>query len=184
MAARVASIGWIWHERAKDVEDLYAVAENLPPGAAVLVLEEKWGDDVPLGRLVAGFPGAACASERHLASLAVMWRHVFIPTMFTVPGQQPLGVKPKWKSRAVYSSSIPFLEDMDVDTVQKFDPYLVDWHSKFDYVLILDADYAWSVLNGTSLIADRGFARLYQVDHSARAATRPALPARFSSLSQ
>jgi len=183
-ALRVASIGWIWRERAKDAEDLYTVTEKLPPGAAVLVLQQKWGDKVPLGRLVAGFPGATCASERHFASLAVMWRHVFVPTMFTVPGQQPLGVKPDWRSRAVYASGVPFVEDIGLPSVQKSEPYVIDWRDKFDYVLVLDADYARSNLNGTRLVADHGFARLFQVVRSARAAARPPLPVRFSSLSQ
>lgn len=163
---RIASISWIWLDRAQDVEDLKMTAAKLPPGASVLVLQKKWKEtsDLPLGRLVAGFPGGRCASERHFASLAVMWQHVFIPTLFTVPGQQPLGVKPPWKAKSVYSSGIPFSDDMSTKTSQKFDPYLHNWNRKFDYVLLLDADFGAPKLPGAHVVAGRGFAKLYQVD--------------------
>jgi hypothetical protein len=94
-----------------------------------------------------------------------MWRHVFIPTLFTVPGQQPLGVKQAWKAKSVYSSGIPFLDDMDTPVAHIFDPYLIHWRSKFDYVLLLNADFGKAELDGTKLIASHGFAKLYRIVH-------------------
>ncbi len=164
---RIASIGTIWVDRAKDLEDLQMATTNLPAGSSVLILQKRWSETepTPTGRLLAGFPGGRCAAERHFGSLLVMWRHVFIPTLFTVPGQQPLGVKAAWKAKSVPSSGIPFLDDMDTPVAHSFDPYLVNWRSKFDYVLLLNADFGKPVLDGTKLIASHGFAKLYKVDH-------------------
>lgn len=162
---RIGSIGWIWQARAGDIEQLKAVTRTLPPGASVMVLEQRWSEarPPPLGRLIAGFPSGRCASERHFASLVVMWRKVFIPTLFTVPGQQPLAVKPPYNANSVYSSGVPFLEDINLRATQESEGYLVNWQKKFDYVLLLNADLGHTQLAGTHVVADEGFARLYRV---------------------
>jgi hypothetical protein len=165
--ARIGTIGWIWHMRDGDLQQLEKVSRSLPSGAAVMVLQQHWSETkgAPLGRLVAGFPSGRCASERHFGSLIVMWRQVFIPTLFTVPGQQPLMVKPAYLAKSVYSSGIPFTTDMNMPSRHLFDPYLNHWHQTFDYVLLLNADLGQTPLPGTRVIADDGFARLYQVVH-------------------
>jgi hypothetical protein len=162
---RIGTIGWIWQMRSGDLNQLDTVTATLPAGATVMVLQQRWSEQTgaPLGRLVAGFPGGRCASERHYASLVVMWRQVFIPTLFTVPGQQPLAVTPPYRDKAVFSSGIPFIEDIETPTTQSYDPYLVGWRWRFDYVLLLNADLGRPPLPGTEIVADNGFARLYRV---------------------
>jgi hypothetical protein len=162
---RIGTIGWIWQMRAIDIEQLKTATRALPPGASVIVLQQHWDEitGAPLGRLVAGFPSGRCASERHYASLVVMWRQVFIPTLFTVPGQQPMAVKPPYLAKSVYSSGIPFADDMNMPIPQRLDPYLEHWHRDFDYVLLLNADLGHTPLPGTRVVANDGFARLYQV---------------------
>jgi hypothetical protein len=163
---RIGSIGWTWHLRDADYDQLKSVARALPPGASVLLLQQHWSESegTPIGRLIAGFPSGRCASERHYASLIVMWRQVFIPSLFTVPGQQPLAVKPAYRDKAVYSTGIPFIGDMNTASRRQFDPYLDHWQKKYDYVLLLNADLGRTPLPGTRIVADSGFARLYQVN--------------------
>lgn len=163
---RIGSIGWIWQMRDADFAELKEAASAIPSGASVLLLQQHWSETgpTPLGRLVAGFPSGRCASERHYASLIVMWRQAFIPSLFTVPGQQPLAVKPAYQGRAVYSTGIPFIGDMNTASRREFDPYLENWPQKFDYVLLLNADLGSTPLPEARVIADHGFARLYQVN--------------------
>jgi len=47
--------------------------------------------------------------------------------------------------------------------------YLKDWRGRFDYLLLVNADLpnrgiAIDRVPGISLVSDRGFARLYQID--------------------
>lgn len=164
---RIGTIGWMWQMRSADLEQLEKVTRSLPPGASVMLLQQHWSETEtpPLGRLVAGFPSGRCASERHFGSLVVMWRHVFIPTLFTVPGQQPLAVKPPYRTKSVFSSGIPFISDMNVPISRQLDPYLNHWRQNYDYVLLLNADVGHTPLPGTRVVANDGFARLYQVVH-------------------
>jgi hypothetical protein len=165
--ARIGTIGWIWHTREADLEQLENVTSSLPPGASVLLLQQHWdeADPPPLGRLVAGFPNGRCASERHFGSLVVMWRKVFVPTLFTVPGQQPMAVKPPYVSKSVFSSGIPFIPGLDNPIALRLDPYLHHWQRDFDYVLLLNADVGHATVPGARVVADEGFARLYKVVH-------------------
>lgn len=163
--ARIATMGWIWQSRDADLAQLQAVSRALPAGASVLLLQQHWSEtgSTPLGKLIAGFPSGRCSSERHYASLLVMWRQVFIPSLFTVPGQQPLAVKPAYQDKAVYSTGIPFIGDMNTASRRQLDPYLDHWQQKYDYVLLLNADLGHTPLPGTRIIANQGFARLYKV---------------------
>lgn len=169
-AAAVARVGWttsVWMRRARDVDELWSATRTLPAGASVLVLEDRIidGSKVPVGRLMSGCPDAICPVARHLGSMAVIWNHVFIPTLFTVPGQHALGVKPPWNRKSVYSSHVPYLDE--VGKPSKSDPYLDHWRRDFDYVLVLDADLGQRFgQKGVRLIADTGFARLYRILHT------------------
>ena len=56
-----------------------------------------------------------------------------------------------------------------------FTPYLVDWRSKFDFILVVNADVADQNVGdlmpvGTRLVKDAGFARLYGIDRNTPAA--------------
>jgi hypothetical protein len=173
--ARVGAIAWIWNERSDDVQQLERATAALPTGSPVLVLREKWSDTskVPVGRLVAACPGAVCSAERHFGSLAVVWRHVFIPTLFAVPGQHPLGVRQPWARKAVYSSGIPYADEIGMANARLRDPYLAGWRNRFDYVLVLDADLRHTPLPGVQLVSDTGFARVYRVVHERNLAQLP-----------
>ena len=89
---------------------------------------------------------------------------LFITTLFTVPGQQPLSVMLAWRSRSVYISSIPFVSRLGTDDPK--DPYVRNWNRDFDYLLVLNADMGALpayVSRDVTLVSDRGFARLYRI---------------------
>ena len=170
VAAAVARVGWttsVWIRRARDVDELWNATRPLPAGASVLVLEDRVvdGSKVPVGRLMSGCPEGVCPVARHLGSMVVIWNHVFIPTLFTVPGQHALGVKPPWTQKSVYSSHVPFLDEVGKPSAS--DPYLDHWRRDFDYVLVLDADLGQRFgQKWVRLVKDSGFARLYRIEHA------------------
>lgn len=62
-----------------------------------------------------------------------------------------------------------------------FTPYLVDWRSKFGFILVVNADVVDQNVGdimpaGTRLVEDAGFARLYAIDRNAPT-TPDAVPA-------
>ena len=158
---RVGSIAWIWNARAGDVQQLRTAARSIPVGASVMVLQQKWDGEAPIGRLITACPGGECAAERHFGALTVIWRHVFVPVLFTVPGQHPIAVRPPWDKNAVYASFIPFTDELAPG--EYGDRYLLHWWKRFDYVLVLDADLGGTPIPHARLVRDSGFARVYRV---------------------
>jgi hypothetical protein len=166
LCARVAWIGRIWLIRQTDAAQMFAATRILPPGAAVILLRQDWSDaaNVPLGRLMAGGPGKPIETQRHLPALLVMKRHIFIPTLFTVPGQQPLRVLGQWKARSVPVSALPTAGTLNQR--QPTDAYLHHWRRDFDYILLINADLATShplPTAGLRQLADTHFAKLYLI---------------------
>lgn len=166
LCARVAWIGKIWHDRQIDAAQMFAAARVIPPGASVIVLRQDLPDAVraPLGRLMAGGPGRAIETQRNMPSLAVIRYRVFIPILFTVPGQQPLRVLGKWKVRSTYVSSIPVPADLNAP--QPTDAYLRHWRRDFAYILLINADLATRhplVTTGLRQVADTHFAKVYHI---------------------
>ena len=166
---RALWIGWIWLARQNDVAGLMEAMRAMPPGASLITLQQEAADwrAAPVGRFMIGSPNGVRATGRHLGALATIEAQAFVPTLFSVPGQHALVVRPPWRERAVTASSIPYPSQLG--TKLAGDPYLKDWRLHFDYVLVLNADLAASsdfeptVRAGLEPIADRGFAKLYRV---------------------
>ena len=105
-----------------------------------------------------------------MPALLVIERQIFIPTLFAVPGQHALRVLEPWREISSGCSPIPYsynLSDPDEITLHT-DPYLRHWRSRFDYVLIFNADLvthpAFSAIpEGLTLEKDAGYAKLYRV---------------------
>ena len=171
-AGKTLWIDRVWTARERDARAVARAISNVPAGAAVFTVDTYPARPAgePAGRFVVGRPGSPASSMHHLTDLAVMERHAFIPTLFSVPGQQPLRVLPPWRAISTPTSPIPdvrVLERLtDRDLAQ--DPYLEDWPERFDYVVWLGADMEDRdgpvVLPPTlELVADEGYARLYRV---------------------
>jgi len=167
--ARSAWIGGIWIVRQDDIRSVEAATAGIAPGSAVLLAENLTDSAVrrqaPEGRYAQG-----ASIYRHIPTLIVMSRHAFVPTIFTAAGKQPLKVLPAWADRAVPEGSIPSVDDLDDPAAARGEfHYLKDWRGRFDYLLLVNADLpnrgiAIDRVPGISLVSDRGFARLYQID--------------------
>ena len=168
--ARTLWIGFVWMNRQGDISALTEALAAIPEGAAVITLQQEPRDwrSAPAGRFMIGSPNGVRAVGRHLGALAVFQRRAFVPTLFSVPGQHPLVVRPEWRAYAVTASSIPYPRQLGEEVVG--DPYLKDWRARFAYVLLLNADieaksdFAPEELADLVPVTDRGFARLYRAD--------------------
>ena len=172
MLLALTRTGWIasvWQERQADVVAVEDALALVPAGAAVLPMQHpgKEGAKLPRGReLAVGLP-----VFWHLPSLAVPLRHAFVPTLFAVPGKQPLRVLPPWAEMSVQegvAAPVRYLHDFFPTPKGSFEVgYLVHWRAHFDYMLVLNADVPdaddEASTPGLELLADRGFARLYRI---------------------
>lgn len=169
--ARSGWHGYIWIERQGDLRSVEAATRTMPPGSAVMLAESRPDNKTkwlaaPIGRYSLGRP-----IYWHVGTTIVMTRHSFVPTIFTAAGKQPLEVLPAWKDLSVPEGALPSVDDLDdlrPAVLSEF-PYLRDWRSRFDYVLLVNADMpSWRLqieqVPGLSLVSDQGFARLYRID--------------------
>lgn len=155
--------------------------QDVPAGARVLPLEHhpRLRSDEPRGRRTV----LGETSFRHLATLAVPWRHAFVPTLFAARGKQPVAVLPPWRDIADPEGGVVAADNALVKPAAyardiPFAPYLAHWREAFDFALVLDADAPdidgpFVPPPGMDLIRDEGFARLYRLPRQT-AAGRPA----------
>lgn len=162
---RSCSVAYVWHQRQADVEAVRKAIAHLPPGAAVLpldnVLAESEARAIPIGRYFHnGHP-----THWSLPALAIMWRQAFVPNLFWAAGKQPLRVLPPW-------DQISFPEDglLGWDALLKPETtpaHFKAWRQRYQYVLLLNADLGKGIdpvaFPELQLAADAGFARLYLV---------------------
>ncbi|WP_070156746.1 hypothetical protein [Sphingobium phenoxybenzoativorans] len=163
---RIAWVERVWTDRQGDFTQLGEAARRIPPGAAVIVVRPDWTSaaQFPLGRLIAGSPGAPIETGRHAIAPFAVQRGFFIPTHFTVPGQQPLSVRPAWRSRSVYVTSIPYASHLGTRNLKE--PYVRNWRADFDYLLVINADMGElpaRVISHVTPLTGQGFARLYRI---------------------
>lgn len=182
VSARAGWILTIWQERCADVAAVERVLAHVPPGAAVLPVEHRfdwklWHPGMarpPRGRHV----GPGHPATWHLATLAVPRRHAFVPTLFAARGKQPLRVLPPWDDIAQQDAEIvsaSLLPDPDPDLLARSSAdYMQHWRTRFDYLLLLNADLPDSMgglreLPELELVEDADFARLYRIGRPALA---------------
>jgi hypothetical protein len=168
--ARTGFVTWVWEQRERDVRAVARALAPVPAGAAVLPVEiTAVPTAAPLGRyFIDGFP-----AYQHLATLAVPWRHAFVPTVFAARGKQPLSLRPPWSEIGVPEGMIPNVHALTDPGMAngwflEVAPYVLRWRDRFDYVLMLNADmqdqYGPVVLPPElEPVADEGFARLYRI---------------------
>ncbi len=171
---RTLWIGYNWWRGQADVASVEKVLEAVPAGAAILPLQHEpaLGDIKPDQRHYA----FSQDTFRHLPTMAVPLAHAFVPTLFSARGKQPLAVLPAWSEKSVpegnlFSTGVLSCPGLMAEATS-FTPYLVDWRSKFDFILVVNADVVDQNVGdvmpaGTSLVEDAGFARLYAIDPNA-----------------
>lgn len=180
VGARAAWVGGIWHERQADIASLRRVLAHVPPGAAILqtahTMTVPARRSAPRGRYYGG--GGPMLYE-HQPALAVFWRHAYVPILFASRGKQPLRVLPPWNEIAgpdnTTAVSVHRLLDSDRAVLPENTEYVRAWRTRFDYVLVLNADQPddegpMTMPPELEPVADEGYAQLYRVR---RGPTRP-----------
>ena len=171
LLARAEGIGRIWLHRRGDLAAVDRVLARIPAGATVLPVvhtpDHDHMRDLPLGRAVGGQ-----VDFWHLATLAIMERHAFVPTLFANPGKQVVQVLPPYRLISVPEGPLAGVDRLGqpANAIDRHEfPYLAAWRC-FDYILVTDADVvnaagAMPIMPEISLVEDAGFARLYAVRH-------------------
>jgi hypothetical protein len=168
VAGRSAWLSTIWTQRQADIRALYAALDEVPHGVRLLpvAVDVRHPAAEPVGRYLDGLS----ETYPHLATLAVMRRHTYVPTVFAESGKQPLRVLPPFSGIHEMSGGLPVsVDDLKSDNTGAAN-FLTDWRTDFDYVLVVNADQGSverEIVPGVCLIGDHGFARIYRVSRSA-----------------
>lgn len=170
VATRTAWIGWNWQGSERLAASVSAALADVPAGAAVLPVQHAptWAEikATPRGRFIFRRE----PTWRHLPLLALVERHAFVPTLFAQRGVHPIEVNPPWDQLAFREggdlASLAALGDPRL--IPPGAPYVRLWRTRFDYVLVLNADQPDA--NGPRplppelrLQKDAGFAVLYRI---------------------
>ena len=138
-AVRTGLIADNWRHHDRQFAEFRAATEVMPDGSSLIV---AFADDMP--------DGLDSRSFWHMVSLAVIDRSAFVPTLFTNPKQQPIRVKPPYAANDVPLLS-PFELSVLIENVtpgkadrwahvgltKKINRIWVNWHQRFDYLLIV-----------------------------------------------
>ena len=167
--SRTVWIAWNWGESVPMLESMRVVLANVPAGSAVLPMEHTPSSNdlisPPRGKFLRG----VFETYLHYPALIVPWQHAFVPTLFAVAGAHPIRILPPWNQIAEPRGG--GLPSVNAFRNSKLQPsYMQHWQSRFDYVLVLNADqpdrYGRFVPPAElSLIANAGFAELYRIRH-------------------
>ncbi len=170
---RTMWIGFNWWRGQADVASVEKVLEAVPAGAAILPLQH----DPAFAEMKLDQRHFAFSEDtfRHLPTMAVPLAHAFVPTLFSAQGKQPLAVLPAWSEKSVpegnlFSTGVLSCPGLMAQAAS-FTPYLVDWRSKFDFILVVNADMVDqnvgdTMPGGIDLVKNAGFARLYAIDRN------------------
>jgi hypothetical protein len=173
LAGRTAWIAYNWQGAERLTESVSAALEDVPAGAMVLPVQhlptKAELDAAPPGRFIYRNE----PTYRHLPTLAISERRAFVPTLFAQLGVHPVEVNQPWKEFAFVEggelASVAALSDPSLIALNA--PYVREWRTRFDYVLVLNADYVDRHGGGERLpaelvlVKDAGFAKLYRITH-------------------
>lgn len=170
---RVALIGQVWYDAQRDVDAVRAVLARVPAGSRVLGVDvipvEPVSTPDPTRALGKQFP----KSYWHYGAFAYIDRRSFWADAFTLRGQQPVTVRPPFE-RSSNPGSFPMqnyhqLERAPGSDARPYPTYLDDWSSKFDYVLVFNADTTAGadrfLPERLEPVARKGFVMLFEVKH-------------------
>ena len=91
---RLATVAVSWHASDREYRPLVASLDALPLGASLAVAAPPDAVNVQPSPLL------------HLPTLAAALRDAFVPTLFALPGQQPLALRPPYAALAAATSSL------------------------------------------------------------------------------
>jgi hypothetical protein len=136
---RTAYITTVWRGAERDLAAVRSAVASVEPGSAVLPVQYEISPAdrplVPTGRLL----GGKAPNYWHYPSLVVVDRKAFIPWLFSTPGKQPLRVLPPWSEISTDEGLPQPVSALMTINAGRY-AFMNDWHSRFDYVLLLNAD--------------------------------------------
>jgi hypothetical protein len=167
---RTGNVAWAVQSQQNDVQAVFRALEPVPPGASVLPLQHLvHGAGGPPGR----YGSTGIAAFNHLDTLALPWRHAFVPTLFAARGKQPIEVLPPWSDIIEPDGgllvSVHMLDRTDAQNDRVlWASYIRCWRSRFDFALVLNADLPddagpFKPPANMTLVRDEGFAQLYRI---------------------
>ena len=137
-----AWIGWNWRAMDRDMRAVRQVLAAVPAGATILPVQHdptlalKWR--APAGRYMFG---VGDATFRHFDALAVPLRHAFVPNLFAARGLQPLKVLGDWDRVVEHNGGdLASVSALVRPPLPEEASYIPGWRTRFDYVLVLNAD--------------------------------------------
>jgi hypothetical protein len=171
--ARMSLISRVWVDAQQDVADVRAVLPAVTPGSRVLavdaLVDTSNGPIVRSRSLAHDYPN----SFWHYASFAFIDRRAFWSDAFTLYGQQPVIAQPYYDRSgnpgAFPMQNLQLLNGAGPIPGKPKPSYLTDWPSKFDYILVMNAnsnpDLSKFLPGKLRLISKQGFAALFEVRH-------------------
>lgn len=146
---RMLFLAFAWHGHAADVSELRQTISTVEPGSRVLVVTvgpqsapQYWAERKWRAGMIDGFR----PTDSHMAALLVIERKAFWPLLFSVPNQHPIVVLPPYREISVRSGELPeyslLAKDRLSEVEARFFPYLAEWATRFDYVLLLNSGAA------------------------------------------
>lgn len=170
---RTSWIGWNWQGAEQLSDSVSEVLADVPAGATILPLQHEPTtaeiNAAPRGRFIF----RRDPSYRHLPTLAISERRAFVPTLFAQAGVHPVAVNQPWRDIAFpEGGELASVAALRANTPAPINaPYVQHWRTRFDYVLVLNADYpdkfGGEVLPPElKLVKHTGFAALYKIEKS------------------
>jgi hypothetical protein len=185
LCLRIGLLGVAWRQQGGEVAQMREAISPIPPGSRVLVVTvfppdpDGYWDKTPLVRRVSGI----YVANAHLPALILIERHAFWQLLFSARSQQPITILPPYAQSSVAEMnwgppSYELLEgDWKLPAIQTKFPYLKDWRSKFDFVLVLNAGGVPGRENflspELSLLAATDVAALYRINPTASSTSGP-----------
>lgn len=169
---RTLAVAVFWWQGDQDATAVQRAIAALPPNSNVLPLTRQQPHSMTwLNASRSFFWGQD--TIRHLPTLATSQRGAFVPTLFTAIGKQPLVVTDKFRDISVPEGNLASVGALLCESLRNVylpvAPYLADWRHRFDYVLVVNAEYpdryvGSAIPDGLTILSDAGFAVLYAVD--------------------
>lgn len=140
--ARIALIGTVWTEAARDMASVRLVLRNVAAGSQVLaaqpLMSERAAAKLPRSRSIAPF---LPSTYDHYAAFAFIDRHAFWADAFAIAGQQPVIIQPAYRVSSSDLTDIAQLRRYDGELETSTPDYFLNgWRQRYDYVLLLNAE--------------------------------------------
>ena len=173
LLAKTVFITGVWIDSQRDVDDVRQVIAQVEPGRRVLDVDVTQEDDpawyaaMPIGRRIPHLN----PTYWHLASVVLLDRHAFWPSIFAIDTQQPIRVQEPYTATLGRGAAPPDYKllgssNFSANDAERY-PFLADWDHTFDYVLMLNAEGAGNLdqilPEKLQLLDHRGIAALFRI---------------------